>query len=131
MPAKPMPAILEHANLTVSDPKATTAWMCEVFGWHIRWEGDSIHNGHSIHVGGKDSYLALYAPPSPAASGPNSYATIGGLNHLAVVVDDLDATETRVISAGFKPGEHHDYEPGRRFYFKDADNIEYEVVHYA
>ncbi len=54
----------------------------------------------------------------------------GGLNHWAVVVDDLDAVEERVISEGFTPKSHADYEPGRRFYFYDNDGIEIEVVQY-
>jgi len=53
------------------------------------------------------------------------------LNHIGVQVDDLDATEARVIAAGLLPFSHADYEPGRRFYFLDPDGIEYEVVSYA
>jgi hypothetical protein len=37
------------------------------------------------------------------------------LNHIGVEVDDLDATEARVVAAGLKPFSHADYEPGRRF----------------
>jgi len=47
------------------------------------------------------------------------------------VVDDLDSVEDRVKAAGFTTGNHGDYEPGRRFYFHDADGIEFEVVSYA
>ena len=36
-----------------------------------------------------------------------------------------------VVEAGFKPINHADYEPGRRFYFHDHDGIEYEVVSYG
>ena len=36
-----MPAMFEHANITVSDPAATAAWMEKLFGWHLRWEGDA------------------------------------------------------------------------------------------
>jgi len=125
-----MSAILEHANITVTNPEATAKWMGEVFGWHIRWSGDSIHNGFSLHVGGQNSYLALYAPPKKPAEPGNSYTTRGGLNHLAVVVEDIDATEAAVKAAGFTPNSHADYEPGRRFYFYDHDDIEFEVVQY-
>ena len=126
----PTETVLEHANITVTDTHATAAWMQAVFGWHIRWEGDSIHDGYSLHIGGAQSYLALYSPPAEIAPSGNTYRTRGGLNHLAVVVDDLDAVEERVKAAGFSPNSHGDYEPGRRFYFHDADNIEYEVVQY-
>jgi lactoylglutathione lyase len=121
---------LEHANITVSDPDATAKWLCEVFGWHIRWQGEAIDEGHSIHVGSADSYLAIYNPGKATGAAANSYATVGGLNHLAVVVEDLDDTEARVKAAGFTTGSHADYEPGRRFYFRDHDGIEFEVVQY-
>jgi len=126
-----MTATLEHTNLTVTDPKATAAWMCDLFGWHIRWQGAAKGDGLAIHVGTDDSYLALYAPATPPETGPSSYVTIGGLNHIGVVVGDLNATEARVIAAGFTPNNHGDYEPGQRFYFDDHDGIEYEVVQYG
>ncbi|MFD3191517.1 VOC family protein [Sedimentitalea sp. HM32M-2] len=125
-----MNARLEHANFTVADPDATAAWMCRLFGWHIRWSGAAIQNGRSVHVGSDSAYLALYSPGEPAQPAKDSYHTVGGLNHIAVVVDDLDATEKKVTAAGFTPVNHADYEPGRRFYFHDQDGIEYEVVQY-
>lgn len=60
----------------------------------------------------------------------DSYVTRGGLNHIAVVVDDLDAAEARVSDAGCEPRVHADCEPGPRFYFYD-DGLEFEVVSYA
>lgn len=126
-----MPALLEHANYTVSDPAATAAWMETFFGWHIRWQGDAIAGGHTVHVGTKDRYLALYTPGAPDKAKQSNYTTIAGLNHIAVVVDDLDATERAIKQHGFVTGSHADYEPGRRFYFHDHDGIEYEVVQYG
>ena len=125
-----MPAMLEHTNLTVSDPDATAAWMCDLFDWHVRWSGASLENGRTIHVGTDTHYLALYTPKSAAKPTIDNYQTIGGLNHIAVVVDDITATERDVVKAGFTPKNHADYEPGHRFYFHDHDNIEYEVVQY-
>ncbi len=125
-----MTAILEHANVTVADPAETAAWMETVFGWHIRWQGPSIDGGYSIHVGSDTSYVALYTPNADLKKAQNSYDTRGALNHLAVIVKDYEATERAVVAAGFKPGEHYDYAPGRRFYFHDDNGIEIEVVHY-
>jgi catechol 2,3-dioxygenase-like lactoylglutathione lyase family enzyme len=62
---------------------------------------------------------------------PNDYKTVGGMNHIGVVVEDLDAVEAKVAAAGFETFNHGDYEPGRRFYFYDHDGIEFEVVSYA
>ncbi len=121
---------LEHVNATVSDPTKTAKMLCDLFGWNIRWEGDSIHNGHSVHVGSDTSYIALYRPPEITAKNYENYYTIGGLNHLGIVVDDLEGVESRVKAFGFETYSHADYEPGRRFYFHDADGIEYEVINY-
>lgn len=126
-----MTAMLEHTNYTVTDPDATARWMCDLFGWHIRWRGNSREVGYSVHVGTGKHYFALYAPKSgKLAAHKDNYNTAGGLNHIAVVVDDIDTMRDRVAAIGFIPGEDHDYEPGRRFYFHDADGIEYEAVQY-
>ncbi len=124
-------ARLEHVNITVSDPQRAAALMEALFGWRIRWEGAAIHGGYTVHVGNEDDYLAFYTPPAPITPAATSYGICGGLNHVALVVDDLDGTEARVREAGYMPVNHADYEPGRRFYFRDHDNIEYEIVSYA
>lgn len=119
----------EHANITVADPKATAAWLCDVFGWKIRWQGPAKDRGFSVHVGQDDAYVALFSYGAADASTQVSYETIGHLNHLAVFTEeDIDAVEDRVRKAGFTAVNHGDYDPGRRFYFHDADNIEWEVA---
>lgn len=123
---------IEHVNYTVRDPHATAAMLIDLFDWHIRWEGEAISGGYTVHVGTDDTYVAVYSGPTGKQDpAQDNYAQLGGLNHLGVVVDDLDACEERVIAAGMKPFSHADYEPGRRFYFYDGDGIEYEVVSYA
>ena len=127
-------AHLEHANITVRDPKAKARMFETLFGWKIRWEGGSIYNGYSVHVGTDDSYLAVYSGPKPDQTVPKSdasYQTRGALNHIGVVVDDLKAVEEKVTVMGFKAHSHANYEPGERFYFTDDDGIEIEVVSYA
>jgi len=125
--------ILEHVNLTVKDPDVTAAMLCDLFGWHVRWKGDAKDGGITVHVGSETDYLAVYSGTAgkPLVAGYDNYASVGGLNHIGVVVDDLDAVEARVVAAGFKPINHGDYEPGRRFYFHDGDGIEFEVVSYG
>jgi catechol 2,3-dioxygenase-like lactoylglutathione lyase family enzyme len=122
---------LEHANVTVSDLDRTAKMLGDVFGWRVRWEGASKTAGRSIHVGGADSYVALYKEPDSSVMTEDSYVTVGGLNHLAVVVDDLGEIEAKVRAAGYEPNSHQVYEPGTRFYFDDHDGIEYEVVCYT
>ncbi len=126
-----MTAHLEHVNYTVKDTQKTAAWMCDLFGWHIRWQGASINDGYTVHVGTAQQYVALYSPTDAADPQDNNYLTAGGLNHIAVTVDDIEDMEKKVLQAGFKTSNHGDYEPGRRFYFHDHDGIEYEVVDYS
>ena len=124
--------LLEHINMTVSVPDKTARMLCDLFGWHIRWSGDSIHNGRSVHVGTDTHYVAVYSRDDTIASQTNeSYRHIGAINHLGILVDDLAAAEKRVLEFGIKTHSHQVYEPGARFYFHDSDNIEYEVVSYA
>ena len=124
-------AQLEHVNVTVSDAHKTAAWMAEVFGWHIRWEGPGMDGaGLTVHCGSDDSYVALYQPKDLNDPTESNYTHRRGLNHIAVTVDNLSAAADRVRAAGFTPGEHYDYEPGERFYFDDHDGIEFEVVSY-
>ena len=125
----PLPR-LEHANLTLGDPDAAAALMERLFGWAVRWSGDSIGGGRTVHVGSEESYLALYAPPSHLGEPGDSYATRTGLNHVGVVVDDLDAVEERVRAEGLEPYSFGEYEPGRRFYFRCPQGVEFEVVSY-
>jgi catechol 2,3-dioxygenase-like lactoylglutathione lyase family enzyme len=117
---------LEHVNITVADPTAAARLMSDVFGWSVRWEGTVMTGGRTVHVGSEDHYLALYAPPGGGGSFPKGQP----LNHIGVEVDDLDAVEARVVAAGLTPWNHADYAPGRRFYFFDANGIEFEVVSY-
>jgi len=125
-----MKTSIEHINITVSDPLATAYLLVKLFDWRIRWKGDAINGGFSVHVGGDSSYLALYTPVVSVEQTNNTYSSLLGLNHLGVVVDNLEVAESRVITAGFETYSHGDYEPGKRFYFNAPDNLEIEVVSY-
>lgn len=121
---------IEHVNVTVSDPERAARLMERLFDWHVRWAGPAQDGGHTVHVGSNDHYVALYTR-GDTTKVAEVFPKGRPLNHIGVEVDDLDATEARVIAAGLRPFSHADYEPGRRFYFVDPDGIEYEVVSYA
>jgi catechol 2,3-dioxygenase-like lactoylglutathione lyase family enzyme len=120
---------IEHVNVTVSNPERAARLMEELFGWQVRWKGAARNGGHTIHVGSKEHYLALYTGHGVAYTA-DDFAKGRPLNHVGIEVDDLDATEARVVAAGLRPFGHDNYDPGRRFYFLDPDGIEYEVVSY-
>ncbi|MEQ1539775.1 MAG: VOC family protein [Sphingorhabdus sp.] len=120
---------IEHVNVTVSNPERSAAMLIDLFDWHIRWNGKAQKGGDTIHVGNDQFYLAVYAlEPSDAYL---SHKKAAPLNHIGIVVDDLDEVERRVIARGLTPYSHDDYEPGRRFYFFDPDGIEFEIVSYS
>ena len=123
--------LFEHINMTVSNPLKTAQVLCDLFDWHIRWQGPSMNNGLTVHVGTDTGYVVLYSAGNPEGLDDESYATIGAVNHLGILVDDLDAAEARVLGSGIKSHSHQEYDPGKRFYFHDSDGIEYEVVSYA
>lgn len=125
-------ALFEHVNMTVSDPQKTADLLTKLFGWRVRWSGPSKGGGLTVHVGTDTQYVALYTLPGATQTEPEgSYTHVGAVNHLGVLVDDLDAAEARVLDVGIKTHSHQVYDPGARFYFHDADGIEYEVVSYA
>ncbi|MGB3316238.1 MAG: VOC family protein [Albidovulum sp.] len=125
------PARIEHVNITISDPAATAAVLGTLFGWTIRWQGPAMDQGHTIHVGTDENYLALYRPRRSPDGDAVRYCKRGALNQIGLVVDDLDAAETQDRAAGYTPHNHADYEPGRRFYFDGDDGVEYEIGSYA
>ncbi|MFM9935768.1 MAG: VOC family protein [Novosphingobium sp.] len=127
MSASTAAARLEHVNIRVSDPDRTADLLTRLCGWHERWRGPSALGGWTIHLGSDSDYIGLYQGESPL---PGPFSKGQPLNHIGIVVNDLDAAERIVIEAGLKPFNHGDYEPGRRFYIFDWDGIEWELVSY-
>ena len=123
-------AKLEHVNLTVTDPLKSAKMFSDIFGWHIRWQGEAKDGGMTVHVGEENTYLALYTQDKELEGVKDSYSQKNGLNHLGFVVADLDIVEQRVRAAGFQPHHFDDYDPGKRFYFNDHSGLELEVVCY-
>jgi predicted enzyme related to lactoylglutathione lyase len=114
-------------------PKGFGCGFEDLFGWKTRWEGGSMDGqGYTVHVGTETTYLALYTGTDGVNVAPSddTYKTRSAMNHIAVVVDDLDAMQRAVEAKGLVTHSHADYEPGRRFYFHDTNGIEIEVVCY-
>ncbi|MEO1920264.1 MAG: VOC family protein [Sphingomonadaceae bacterium] len=118
--------LLEHVNISVTDPDRSAALLERLCGWKERWRGPSMLGGRTIHVGTERQYVALYTGDQVKGD----FAKGAPLNHVALEVDDLAAAEGVVKEAGLEPFGHGDYEPGERFYFFDWDGIEWEVVSY-
>ena len=94
---------LEHLNVSLTDlDRATRALQAIVPQWTVRGAGrwaDSDGRDYAWrHVGDDFQYLALYETP------PGSVVRASGaqqaFNHLALVVDDLDAALERLRAVG-------------------------------
>ena len=124
---------LEHTNITVTNAERSAELLKRLCGWEERWRGPSQFGGETIHVGEPGNgagYVALYTNEDVRKEG-RSFAKGQPLNHIGLLVDDLEAAEAIVIATGLTPFSHGDYEPGRRFYFLDWDGVEFELVSYA
>ena len=124
---------IEHANLTVTQPERSADLFMQMLGWEERWRGESMLGGNTIHVGAPGNgadYMALYTNEDVRADKEKRFSKGEPLNHVGLLVDDLDAAEAVVEDAGLEPFSHGDYEPGKRFYFFDWDGIEFEIVSY-
>ena len=124
---------IEHANITVTNPDRSAQLLKDLLGWEERWKGHSALGGDTVHVGEPGNgagYIALYTNDDVRADSARRYSKGQPLNHIGLVVDDLDAAESVVLAAGLESFSHDDYEPGRRFYFFDWDGIEFEIVSY-
>jgi predicted enzyme related to lactoylglutathione lyase len=122
---------LEHVNVTVRDPHALAQRLQTLFDWKVRWEGPSLDDGYTLHVGDDHAYVAIYSHEGVQEADGSNYDRSASLNHIGVEVEDLDAAEERVRALGLSPHSHRDYDPGRRFYFDDPEGIEFEIVSYA
>jgi hypothetical protein len=97
------PHRLEHLNVSLTDlDRATRALQAIVPEWSLRgtgtWDDGRGHERRWRHVGDDFQYIALYeTPPGERyeASGPQV-----AFNHLALVVDDLDAALARLHAVG-------------------------------
>ena len=121
-------AQLEHVNISVTDGNRTADFIARLTGWRRRWEGPSLGDGRSIHLGTDDAYIAIHSGPRVAGSFTKGLP----LNHVGIAVADLAAAEAIVKDAGLTPFNHGQYDPGpASFYFFDWDGIEWEIVSYG
>lgn len=109
---------LEHFNLTVSDIDHATEVLITVFSdFEIRGEGmlEFLHEGEILHrrwrhVGTAEHYFALQA----CIAGEGGFGEkTAGLNHIGVVVEDLDETLALFALMGYPAGTIDDSHPFR------------------
>ncbi|GJM22668.1 MAG: hypothetical protein DHS20C15_25830 [Planctomycetota bacterium] len=120
----------EHLNLSVSDIERSITFYRALLGGELRWRGLTKDGRPAAHVGGADSYLAMFeAVAQPTRRDDDSLRV--GFNHFGFQVADLDAAARRVAELGVRPHHESHDAPGRRLYLRDPDGFEVELVEYA
>ena len=127
-----MTARLEHANLIVRDVEATIRFLQTAFPeFRMRFDARKPDGTGWLHVGTDETYIALAQSSVEPEKRWQPYAGVPGVNHLAYVVDDIEAVRERLKSAGYQestPVNNHPYRT--RIYFFDADGNDWEFVQY-
>ncbi len=128
-----MAIYLEHANITVPDVDAAIAFLQTIDpALKVRKDVTPAGSHRWVHIGTDTSYIALQAPHVDAT--PQAARTAyenHGVNHLAWVVDDIDAVVERMQQAGYERGITGKPHPHRRrIYFYDPAGFEWELLEY-
>src|SRR2546422_10075397 len=123
---------LEHANLFVRDIDATVRFLQTAFpGFRIRFDGMDPRGFRWVHIGTDDTYIALTQSTVAPERQWTPYVGLPGVNHLAYVVDNVEALRERMRSAGYRDSTVPDQEPYRqRVYFYDPDGNDWEFIEY-
>jgi hypothetical protein len=94
---------LEHANLTVRDINGMVGFLQTAFPeFRVRGEGKNRDGSRWVHVGTDETYIALNQAKEEPERQWMPYQGQPGVNHLAYVVDDVEALCGRMRSAGYK-----------------------------
>ena len=121
---------LEHINMTVANLDRSIDFYSRLFGWKVRWRGETSDGKLAAHVGDDRSYLALFEARDHTPPPPQKSYDLVGLNHFGFVIDDLDAVKLRLSELGIESKSDQTYDPGRHLYFHDPDGVEIELVQY-
>ena len=128
-----MPTRLEHANITVQDVDAAIAFLlCVDPDFTILHDSGTGGDHRWVHLGTTHGYFALETPHDPQASPEHRrrYHDFG-VNHIGLVVDDVDAVAQRLQAADYPETYVADPHPTRiRRYFQDPSGMEWELVQY-
>ncbi|NRA56047.1 MAG: VOC family protein [Gammaproteobacteria bacterium] len=124
---------IEHLNLVVKDIDATLAFYQALAPhWRVRTKGRSDWHGtlrNWVHFG--DDYQFLTFNDSGTGENRVLQGNTLGLTHFALSTNNLAATVTRLINAGFAPRTELNVEAHRQnIYFIDPNGYEVELVQY-
>ncbi|WLQ11702.1 VOC family protein [Hahella aquimaris] len=122
---------LEHANITVESIEKSTEFLQAAFpDFVLRGEGNLMNqNGRWAHVGNDRFYFALQQCDNHLSDVSTRYIN-DGINHIGMVVEDLDGVTGRLQQRGYDGYETESNPFRRRAYYFDPNGIEWEFVQY-
>ncbi|MEL6317618.1 MAG: VOC family protein [Pseudomonadota bacterium] len=123
-------AKLAHMMVRVLDEQKSTAFYSKAFGFDVvdRLDFDDFT---LVYMSTPTSNFELELTVNKGQDAP--YGLGDGYGHLALVVDDLEATRDAVAQAGGAPRDIVDFRPGgtrlaRFFFVADPDGYQIEVI---
>jgi len=124
---------IEHVNMTVPDIDAAIRFIKIVApDFDVRKDERPSNSYRWVHIGNEAYYFALQEPhldadPKKQFQTYKNY----GVNHLALVVSNVQEIEKKLLDSGYKRGIETPVEQHRkRAYFYDNAGFEWELVEY-
>ena len=125
---------IEHLNITVPDIDEAIKFIQIVApDFKVRKDVKSPNSYRWAHIGNDEYYFALQeAHLGSETENPKKTYKNYGVNHIAIVVDDLSRVESNLVKYGYKrsietPVEKH----RKRLYFFDNFGFEWELIEYS
>ena len=123
---------MEHANITVPSIDEAQQFLKLAFPeFRERGEGRSDRK-RWVHFGTEETYIALEEMVEPTVSDRKPYQD-AGINHIGLVVEDVEGISAAMSEAGYRTGEVHVEGDGpfrKRVYIFDRGGNEWEFVEY-
>ena len=120
-------------NITVPNIDAAINFLKIVApDFKIRKDNKSSDSYRWVHIGNESYYFALQeahldATPKERLQPYKNY----GLNHIALIVSNIEGIEKKLIDSGYKKGIEAPIEKYRkRIYYFDDSGFEWELVEY-
>ena len=127
-----MKAYIEHANITVKNIHESLHFFSIALpDFKIRGgEKDKDGNYNWLHIGTAQSYIAITKAIKEENCPRNLYDAVG-VNHLGIVVDNVENLGQKLELAGYKRSyETAIHKFRRREYFFDKDGNDFEFIEY-
>ena len=126
---------IEHANITVPDIDAAIKFLKVIApDFSVRKDSTDPRGYRWAHIGNDEYYFALEAPHQANADSRRQLQTYQnyGINHIALVVPNIEEIEEKLIIEGYRKGIATPVEKFRKraYYFDDA-GFEWELVEYS